>query len=199
MKHVLAGAKRLLAHKTTKKEPITPEILASLVAGDTAELDDIRIVTICLVGFAGFLRFSELSESDIHIFSDHMELFIESSKTDQLRDGAWVTIARTGTKSCPVAMTERYIKLANIPASADLQFFRGITRTKNGVKLRAQGRLSYSRIRELLLEKLAQVGLEPKNFGLHSLRASGASAAVPDRLPWTLDSTRRRCIKLCEG
>ena len=41
-------------------------------------------------------------------------------------------------------------------------------------------------MRELLLEKLAQVGLDPKDYGLHSLRAGGASAAanagVPDRL-----------------
>ena len=65
-------------------------------------------------------------------------------------------------------------------------FFREITCTKNGVKLRAQGGLSYSRMRELLLEKLAQVGLDRTNFGLHSLRAGGASATanagVPDRL-----------------
>ena len=115
-----------------------------------------------------------------------MELFIESSKTDQFRDGAWVTIARTGTKTCPVAMTDRYIKLANITGSPDQHLFRGIVRTKNGVKLRSQGGLSYSRMRGLLLEKLAQVGLDPKKYGLHSLRAGGASAAantgVPDRL-----------------
>ena len=48
----------------------------------------------------GFLRFNELSalkESDLQIFPDHMEMFIESSKT---RDGAWVTIARAGIKTC---------------------------------------------------------------------------------------------------
>ena len=87
------GAKRILAHKTNKKEPITPEILHG-----NAELDDLRFVTICLIGFAGFLRYSELealTESDLQIFPDHMEIFIESSKTDQYRDGAWVVIART--------------------------------------------------------------------------------------------------------
>lgn len=104
VKQVVAGAKRILAHRTTKKEPITPEILSKLAekfAGEEADLDDLRIVTICLVGFAGFLRFSEISalkDSDLQIYEEHMELFIESSKTDQLRDGAWVTIARTSTK-----------------------------------------------------------------------------------------------------
>ena len=124
VKQVAAGAKRILAHKTNKKEPITPEILAKLVdkfAEESADLDDIRIVAICLIGFAGFLRFNELSalkESDLQIYSDHMEIFIEASKTDQYRDGAWVVIARTQTKTCPVQMMERYTKLANVTGSA---------------------------------------------------------------------------------
>jgi hypothetical protein len=88
-----------------------------------------------------------------------MEIFIESSKTDQYRDGAWVTIARTATKTCPVTMVKRYVSLEGICASTVLYFLRDITRSKNGVKLRQQGSLSYSRIRELLLEKLSRVGL----------------------------------------
>ena len=192
IKQVVAGAKRMLAHKTTKKEPITPEILEKLVeefAQEDADLDDLRIVIICLIGFAGFLRYSELAalkESDLYIYPDHMEAFIESSKTDQYRDGAWVVIARTSAKTCPVLMAERYMKLADIRGSPDLNLFRGIVRTKNGVKLRAQGGLSYTRMRELLLEKLTHVGLDPKSYGLHSLRSGGATAAanagVPDRL-----------------
>ena len=78
VKNVVAGAKRILAHKPSKKEPITPEILERLVgefAQEDADLDDIRIVTICLIGFAGFLRYSELAalkESDLHIFPNRM-------------------------------------------------------------------------------------------------------------------------------
>ena len=83
-------------------------------------------------------------------------------------------------------MVERYITLGEISGSPDLHLFRGITRTKNGVKLRKQGGLSYTRMRELLLEKLEKIGLNPKQYGLHSLRAGGATAAanarVPDRL-----------------
>ena len=192
VKNVHAEAKRILAHRKTKKEHITAEILTKLVdkfAEEDADLDDLRIVAICFLGFAGFLRFSELEglkESDILIYADHLEIFIESSKTDQYRDGAWVTIARTGSKTCPVGIVERHVKLADISGNPDLHFFRGISRSKNGVKLRRQGSLSYTRMRELLLEKLSQVGLDPKNFGLHSLRSGGASAAanagVPDRL-----------------
>ena len=62
-----------------------------------------------MLGF--FSRFEELAklwESDVLIYAGHMEIFIESSKTDQYRDGAWVVISRTNSKCCPVAMLERY-------------------------------------------------------------------------------------------
>ena len=150
-----------------------------------------RTLTVFLVGYAGFLRFDELSnlkESDVQILEEHMELFIESSKTDQYRDGAWVVIARTASKLCPVTMMERYLNLGQIAGQdlPDLPLFRGITNTRGGGKLRKSGGLSYSRMREVVLEMLSAVGLDKRRFGLHSLRSGGASAAanagVPDRM-----------------
>lgn len=188
---VVAGAKRMLAKPTVKKEPITPEILASLVrefGKPEATLTDVRTLAICLVSYAGFFRFNEianLKESDVVIHQEHVEIFVESSKTDQFRDGAWVVIARTRTELCPVAMLSRYIGLANITGDPDKFLFRGLVNTNSGARLRAGGSLSYTRVRELVLEKLARLGLDKSKFGLHSLRSGGASAAanagVPDR------------------
>ena len=52
--------------------------------------------------------------------------------------------------------------------------------------MRSQGSLSYTRLRELFLQKLTSLGFDAKQFGLHSLRSGGATAAaqagVPDRL-----------------
>ena len=75
-------------------------MLVNCFGARDASLADIRALTFCLLGFAGFLRYDELSKlklCDITIYEDHMELFIESSKTDQLWQGAIVVIARTGT------------------------------------------------------------------------------------------------------
>lgn len=64
--------------------------------------------------------------------------------------------------------------------------FRPIQRTKKGEGLRQSGKISYTCLRELFKKKVADLGLPPSNFGLHSLRAGGATAAanakVPDRL-----------------
>ena len=84
VQQVLAGAKRKLAHKTVKKEPITPGILARLVDKfglPGATLPNVRTLTMCLVGYAGFFRFDELAklkESDVKFYSEHMEIFVLS-------------------------------------------------------------------------------------------------------------------------
>ena len=165
VREVMAGAKRRLAHKTVKKELITPEILAQLVqkfGHAEATLSDIRTLTMCLVGYAGFFRFDEMSkltEADVRFYAEHMEIFVESSKTDQYRDGAWVVIARTNSKLCPVAMLERYFALGGVTGDHDKFLFRGIYTTKLASKLRKSGGLSYTRAREVMLEMLEATGL----------------------------------------
>ena len=159
--------------QVSKKEPITPEILHNLVerfAQPGASLADVRTITICLLGFAGFFRYNELAslrEADISIFPDHMELFLESSKTDQYHDGAHIVIARTNSQICPVTMLERYMSLTGATSSSDKFLFRGLSKTRDGYRLRASGSLSYSRVRELVLEKLMALGLDKRKFGLH--------------------------------
>ena len=115
-----------------------------------------------------------------------MRVHIVSSKMDQYRQGDTVLVARTNSPTCPVAMMQRYYAQAKLLHSSPLLFFRGITRTKHGERLRAAGGLSYTRMRELFVAKLRELGFDAKQFGLHSLRAGGATAAanagVPDRL-----------------
>ena len=104
-----------------------------------------------------------------------MPIHIVSSKTDQFRQGDRVLVARTGSPTCPVAMLERYYSLAAIPKQSKLHLFRGIVVTRNGQRIRS---LSYTWVRELFLNKLAELGFDPKQFGLHSLRSGGATAAA---------------------
>ena len=81
----------------------------------------------------------------------HMEVHITSSKTDQYRQGDSVVVARTGSATCPVALLERYYGLAAITRESRLKLFRGIMATKSGERLRSQGGLSYTQLRELFL------------------------------------------------
>ena len=57
--------------------------------------------------------------------------------------------------------------------------FRSLCKGKNGdYSLRVGSKLSYSRARELFIEKFKAIGLDTKLYGLHSLRTGGASAAA---------------------
>ena len=69
-----------------------------------------------------------LRECDVHFYPDHKEIFIESSKTDQYRDGSVDVTARTGTECYPVAMMERYMRLAGISVivPSNKFLFRGL-------------------------------------------------------------------------
>jgi len=187
----LEGLQRTLAKPTTKKEPITVVMLEAIVsdAERSGRLTDLRLATACLLGFSGFLRFDELINlrpCDFDIQTSMMSVKIVRSKTDQLRQGDSVVIARTGTSTCPVAMLESYLTKSATPLNDERFLFRPIQCTKNGEVLRSSGRISYSCLGELFKKKLKSLGFPAKLFGLHSLRAGGATAAanahVPDRL-----------------
>ena len=81
---------------------------------------------------------------------------------------------------------------------------RGITHTKNGTKLRQSGHLSYTRVWELMNQKLSSLGYNAADFGMHSFGTGGATAAantgVPDQLfkrhgRWRSDSAKDWYIK----
>ena len=208
VKNVLAGAQRMLAHRTSKKEPITISQLELLVASKAdpmASLYNIRSVVICILAFAAFLRFDELAKlnrSDVVIECTYLKLFIESSKTDQYRDGAWVVIAGSGKLAyCPVALTRRYLERTNLAPLSPL--FCQLSKTKYGYKARCKG-LSYSRLRELVLEAFKDIVSDVTTIGTHSLRSGGATAAanagIPDRLfkrhgRWSSESAKDGYVK----
>ena len=130
----------------------------------------------------GFLRFSELSNlkgGDFILHNAHMSIFTEKSKTDIYRKGHWLHLAKLNSNLCPLDLTKRYFVLAGIDKQCDKYIFRGIENTKNGQKLRKIDKpLSYTTVRGHVLDLLANIGLDPKKFGLHSLRSGGASAAA---------------------
>ena len=192
IKSVVEGFQRQLAQPKRKKEPVTPDMLKEIVTSTIANptLTQIRLSAICLLAYAGFLRFDELQKlrcCDVVFMGDRMEITITSSKTDQYRQGDRIPIARSSLSTCPVAMMEKYFKAAALDPRSTEHLFRPIVSTKKGESLRASGSLSYTRLREIVLEKLQSLGYDAQQFGLHSFRAGGATAAanaadLPERL-----------------
>ena len=130
---------------------MTADMLSALVGsvGVSPSLSDVQLAACSLLSFAASLRYYEISKlrcCDVTFSTESMSVRIRSSKTNQYRQGDTVLEARTGSPTCPVAMLEQYFRLGGLSHSSTLSLFRGITRTKQGERLRASGSLSYTRI-----------------------------------------------------
>ena len=99
------------------------------------------------------------------------------SKTDIYREGSYVYISES--KYCPVGVLRRYLDLSGIDVCSTLPLFRPLVfhRSSSSYTLR-DGKISYSTCREILRDSLSQLGYNPNDYGLHSLRSGGATSAV---------------------
>ena len=167
------------------------------------------MLTLCVLGYAGFFRFDELVQlrrCDFQFEDSFMRIFVQRSKTDIYRDGAWVVIAKTFKPTCPVLLTLRYFAAASFSEDSEDFIFRPLSFCSSNGSYRFRGSvpLSYSRAREIVLCAFEAIGLSRRDYGLHSLRAGGASAAanaqVTDRLfkrhgRWKSDKAKDGYIK----
>ena len=212
---VREGAKRITSRPATPKEPMTPEILQKLLISARDEqghlsLYNLRMMAFTLMCYTAFLRFDEaahIRREDIAFHGSYFALFIQRSKTDTYREGRTVLVAKTGTELDPYVMLLKYLDSAKIKPNDSCFIFRNVIHFKctNTHMLSPKDKpLSYSRARELLLQQLAKVVPNPSVFGLHSLRAGGATQAansgLNDRLfkrhgRWRSENAKDRYIK----
>ena len=101
----------------------------NLFKGENLNLRDLRKLTICILTYAGFLRFSEVSalkSDDIDIQDPYTRLFLEQSKTDIFRSGHWIYISKLNSVLCLVKITQKYIQKANILKGRSEYLFQGV-------------------------------------------------------------------------
>ena len=91
-----------------------------------------------------------------------MSIFIECSKTDKYRDGAWVVIAKLGSILCPVENVRKLIRWGNL--SGDDYLLCNICLTKCSYKVRKSNeKMSCSNLRDLFIEALAPHSNSPSS------------------------------------
>ena len=128
---VKESSSRLYGRPVVKKEVITSEMLSMLAYkyfDYHPSLYQARTVALCLTAFTGFLRYDELSNLlclDVKFYPDYFLLFIESSKSDQYRDGAWVPISSSNLITCPLRALKRYADLGEIVFDSDCLYSEG--------------------------------------------------------------------------
>ena len=187
VRNVLQAARRMLARPKQRKTPLTRELLQKVALNllEDESLQSLQVLALITVGFAGLLRWDDLSHiyaDEIIVKEEYMAIFLDVRKNDQLRHGHWILISRWDGELCPVSLVERLLAEGDYSGH---QLLFGRIRKSSGRRV-IRGAMSYSRARELIHDALSRTGVDPASYGLHSLRSGGASVAaaagVPDRL-----------------
>ncbi|CAI7758931.1 unnamed protein product [Closterium sp. NIES-53] len=150
--------------------------------------------------FSAFLRFSDLVALQWHQIefdSDYMWLFIPRSKTDQRGASAWVPVAVSNARYCPVTRVKEFLFLAGFSRTSVGPLIR-VFRPSLGASS-SDPSPSYTTMWHWCHEAFARVGLDPTSLGTHSFRKTAATlaadAGVPDRLFKALGRWRSDCAK----
>ena len=188
VKQMVEASKRIIGTAVTnRKRPLEVDHVKRLISKfSSGDLSNLQMTCLITLGFSGFLRWDDLSRlrrQDFVFQDDHMRIFLHKRKNDQYREGSWILIARMHSRTCPVELMQKFF-LRGGHKPSDI-VFRKISHTAAGIKLR-QAPMTYSRAREMFSKQLKGIGLDPSQFGLHSLRSGGTTQAaawgIPDRL-----------------
>jgi integrase len=195
-KHPLCKAVRKAAKKAIglrvqhRKEPLPAADVVSMVAAlapPGTPLLELMLALYASLCFAGFLRFSDavrLRVRDIQFNTEgYVQLTLGQRKNDQFREGTTIKLAPGNTAACPVGLLRRFISESGW--AADSLLFR----KWDGHKARAgkpvvfmEEAVSYQQMHYHITKRLAaHFGVSEaqtqQQFGLHSLRSGGATAA----------------------
>ena len=153
VKNMYEASKRLCPSSNGKKQPITAAhiglLYSEIFEKSAMTLTTLRTFVLFVLGFCGFLRFSEVvntRRSDIIFCDSYIKIFIAHSKTDIYRDGKWIYISGSATKYCPVKNLEHYLQFGSILETSTEYIFRGIQKypKQNREALRGKKPISYA-------------------------------------------------------
>jgi integrase len=181
LKEAIAGLRRKCCKVKIAKEPLSLVNLEQIIRStDLANLIQLCNVTMLFLAFFAFLRFDELVaiRTDDIWYKDYIALTIRKSKTDQLRQGNDVLVAKVDSIACPVSLLINLYKLGKIK-DASIWFFRRIFHNKGKLILSPMDQpLKYSNVLDIFRQKFTEIGRDAKDYGTHSLRAGGSTEAA---------------------
>ena len=177
VRRFVQGLRRVAATKgqrTRKMAALRSDALRKAVAALPDNLLGKRDRALLLIGFAGALRRGEivaLDFADVAFGDEGVIVTVRRGKTDQEGAGADVSIPfGRNPATCPVRALQTWCVAAKIESGA---IFRRIDR--HG---RIHNRLSVSAILRIVRRSVERVGLDPAEFGAHSLRRGFATTAA---------------------
>lgn len=175
VKGVWDGLQRKIGIKEEGKEALwLDELRAVVQAIPQHRLIGIRNRSILIIGWAGALRRSELAGLDVEDVTKTragLILHLNRSKTDQKGEGQEIALPYGSNPfTCPVRSLEDWLAASGITEGP---LFRRIDRHGN-----LYDRLTDQSIRLIVKRSCEKVGLDPEQYGAHSLRSGFCSTAA---------------------
>ena len=180
------------------------------VYGSSKNLLHHRFLVICLLGFSGFLRISELLDiqvKNIKVDKKFIEITIPKSKTDQFREGHKVVISDSDFGISPRKVTEAYLKKTNLIDQPESFLICRLAKTRKGHRAIGKSAISYNAVRETFMRFIRPICKDKdewKKFCTHSMRSGGATTASNNGISereidlhgrWKSSGSRNRYIK----
>lgn len=179
VKIFMRGLARQKGSQPRKKQAMTFELLkAGLPTGD--ESSAVRDRAILLLGFFSALRRSELSDldvSDLALIPEGLRISVWGSKTDKSMEGQVISVPRLPEQPdlCPVTAVSKWLELRGIQM---INLSRIEPLVPLFVGARAGTRLQPQSIAAIVKSAAMRAGLDPGDFGAHSLRSGFATSAA---------------------
>ena len=176
VKNALRGIKRMKGTIQHGKAPILfDDIKEMLTYLEGDEIQQVRDKAILLVGFYGALRRSELAGIDVEDLKfTRLGLLItlRKSKTDQFDQGQMIAIPMVKDKDlCAVTALQKWLDVSGITTGP---VFRGLTKGHHVRKTR----ISDKSIALIVKHYAGLMGMNPDDYGAHSLRHGFATSAA---------------------
>lgn len=175
IRETLKGIIRAHGTRPTTVDALLTEDIRRICQTLPNTLIGLRTRLLCLLGFAGGFRRSELvslNVEDIEECADGLRILLRQSKTDHTGEGRVVGIPfGSHPLTCPVRAYKAWLEHSGITTGA---VFRGMDKGARIISDRLTGRA----VAQIIQRATAKAGLDHKHVAGHSLRSGHATSAA---------------------
>ncbi|SFV09306.1 site-specific integrase [Alicyclobacillus macrosporangiidus] len=175
VKSVWRGIRNTLGVAPRAKIPVLVEDLRRMLRYAPDDLLGLRDRALLLIGFAGAFRRSELvalNVEDVQFVREGLIITVRRSKSDQAGEGRKVGIPYgSHLETCPVRTLQDWIEAAQLTSGP---LFRRVTKNREI----GDHALSDKTVARLVKKYCEYIGLDPRKYAGHSLRAGLATSAA---------------------
>lgn len=194
---LVQGVKRCFGKPALQRAPMTKSVLKALLSywlpssKPSHSILNWRSAWLELMLFSASARWGDLAILEIKNFTvtnSNVVICFPKRKNDQEHLGHVISLSKTGGPWCPVSMTQGYFSLLG-------PLYKGyvvplISKENGTLKVKGDTQASYQACRREQIAGLQAVGLNPREFGLHSGRIG--STVVLRNANFSMNSISRR-------